>query len=551
MKYFDISTVVNSYQGFQNCMTNKSWGYLALLKGCNNYIHPSVSYEVDMNVVSNFLEGIFNLSSNKRQYRDGRSLFVVFSNVWDNYFIDQGQFSPNIFDIAAWAYRRKAFNDNTTEDDIIKEFTQEFHIPTSVIERCFDTKKKHIIFANALYSEPELKSELSKIGVDTSRDNIDSKKSSSVASPGEISRGPFVQTLYAGLDITEYVLILQSNYDSLYGPLAGNGSEKGVSASYSNSLQQIFYGAPGTGKSHEIKEMTEGKAVVRVTFHPDSDYSTFVGCYKPNMKENVISKNGVETKEEQIVYRFVPQAFTKAYTAAWNTEKEVYLVIEEINRGNCAQIFGDLFQLLDRGNDGRSEYPIDADSDLADHIAKELTYSPRTDFPEGVKEGKKLVLPENLYIWATMNTSDQSLFPIDSAFKRRWDWKYLPIENAGKEWKIMVNNHRYDWYRFLNRINKEVYTLTHSEDKQLGYFFAKAKDGIIDAKTLVNKVYFYLWNDVFKDYDYESQKAFRNPNKNKPIAFKDFFKSGEELDEMMAEQILLNLELDKPEESAE
>ena len=374
MKYFDISTVVNSYQGFQNCMTNKSWGYLALLKGCNNYIHPSVSYEVDMNVVSNFLEGIFNLSSNKRQYRDGRSLFVVFSNVWDNYFIDQGQFSPNIFDIAAWAYRRKAFNDNTTEDDIIKEFTQEFHIPTSVIERCFDTKKKHIIFANALYSEPELKSELSKIGVDTSRDNIDSKKSSSVASPGEISRGPFVQTLYAGLDITEYVLILQSNYDSLYGPLAGNGSEKGVSASYSNSLQQIFYGAPGTGKSHEIKEMTEGKAVVRVTFHPDSDYSTFVGCYKPNMKENVISKNGVETKEEQIVYRFVPQAFTKAYTAAWNTEKEVYLVIEEINRGNCAQIFGDLFQLLDRGNDGRSEYPIDADSDLADHIAKELTY---------------------------------------------------------------------------------------------------------------------------------------------------------------------------------
>lgn len=312
------------------------------------------------------------------------------------------------------------------------------------------------------------------------------------------------------------------------------------------SFQQIFYGAPGTGKSNTIKRDVDDKHKTnyRVTFHPDSDYSTFVGCYKPAMKENIISKNGVESKEEQIVYRFVPQAFTKAYTAAWNTEDEVYLIIEEINRGNCAQIFGDLFQLLDRRN-GVSEYPVDADSDLADYIRKNLKNSSRTDFPEGVKEGKKLVLPSNLFIWATMNTSDQSLFPIDSAFKRRWDWKYLPIEDAEKGWKIKVNGNEYDWYKFLEAINKEVLGLTHSEDKQLGYFFAKAKDGIVDAETLVNKVYFYLWTDVFKDYDYESQKAFRKPNSNEPIAFKDFFKKGQELDEIMAEQVLINLGLEK------
>ena len=313
--------------------------------------------------------------------------------------------------------------------------------------------------------------------------------------------------------------------------------------------QQIFYGAPGTGKSHEITLLTEGDEVIRTTFHPDSDYSTFVGAYKPTMKENVISKNGVETKEEQIVYRFVPQAFTKAYTAAWNTTEVVFLIIEEINRGNCAQIFGDLFQLLDR-KDGLSEYPVDADSDLADHIRKELTLSPRIDFPEGVKEGKKLVLPSNLFIWATMNTSDQSLFPIDSAFKRRWDWKYMPIENEGKNWKIIVNQHEYDWWDFLVAINKEVFDLTHSEDKQLGYFFAKAKDNTIDAETLVNKVYFYLWTDVFKDYDYESQKAFRKPNSNEPIAFKDFFEKGK-VNEVMAEQVLINLELNKPKDNAE
>ena len=147
-----------------------------------------------------------------------------------------------------------------------------------------------------------------------------------------------------------------------------------VSKKDSNELlQQIFYGAPGTGKSNTIKRVVDDqhKTNFRVTFHPDSDYSTFVGCYKPTMKVNTISKNGVETQEEQIVYRFVPQAFTKAYTAAWNTEDDVYLIIEEINRGNCAQIFGDLFQLLDR-KDGVSEYPVDADTDLADYIRKEL-----------------------------------------------------------------------------------------------------------------------------------------------------------------------------------
>lgn len=328
-------------------------------------------------------------------------------------------------------------------------------------------------------------------------------------------------------------------------------------------LQQIFYGAPGTGKSKTIKDTTEDAEkdgrVFRTTFHPDSDYSTFVGCYKPTMKEvpktTLIGTKVVEVEngmpEEKIVYRFVPQTFTNAYVKAWNTIENVYLIIEEINRGNCAQIFGDLFQLLDRGDDGKSEYPIDADTDLGNYIAKELKSSTRTDLPDVVKDGKKLILPSNLYIWATMNTSDQSLFPIDSAFKRRWDWKYLPIEDAEKGWQIRINGHEYDWYKFLEAINKEVFDLTHSEDKQLGYFFAKAKNNKIDAETLVNKVYFYLWTDVFKDYDYESLKAFRKPNSNDSISFKDFFKKGQELDEVMAEQVLVNLSLNKPEETTE
>lgn len=262
-------------------------------------------------------------------------------------------------------------------------------------------------------------------------------------------------------------------------------------------LQQIYYGAPSTGKSHTINEITSRQPkenVFRTSFHPDSDYSTFVGCYKPTMKENIISKNGIESKEGQIIYAFTPQAFTRAYVRTWkNMGQPVFLIIEEINRGNCAKIFGDLFQLLDRGDDGYSCYPIDADKDLRQHLESKLD-----EESKGIKNGK-LSLPPNLHIWATMNTSDQSLFPIDSAFKRRWLWKYVPITNANEGYKIAVGEKRYDWWEFIEKVNEKIYNINKSEDKKLGYFFAKATDKIIDTEQFVSKVVFYLWNDVFKD----------------------------------------------------
>lgn len=216
MKYFDLETVVNSYRGFQDCMTNKSWGYLAMLKGCGNSVRPLRSYEVELDKVSNFLENIFNLSQNKKEYNSGRSLYVVFSNKWDKYFHDQGKYTPNIYDVAIWAYRRQSFPDDVTMEDVLQKFASEFNIPLNIIEYSFSTTSKDLKFSDSLYSETNLKSALSKIGVDVSKDNIDSKKGGVVASPGEISRGPFVQTLYAGLEITDYVIILQSNYTSLY-----------------------------------------------------------------------------------------------------------------------------------------------------------------------------------------------------------------------------------------------------------------------------------------------------------------------------------------------
>ena len=298
-------------------------------------------------------------------------------------------------------------------------------------------------------------------------------------------------------------------------------------------LQQIFYGAPGTGKSHTVKTETEAweerGRVVRTTFHPDSDYSTFVGAYKPTTESvqrydiynKPMTRDGEPVMEQIITYEFVGQAFLQAYIDAWkNREEPEFLIIEEINRGNCAQIFGDLFQLLDRGDDGYSEYAIKADKDLQKHLSKAFKEVEIEDFPN-VKAGKELLLPNNLYIRATMNTSDQSLFPIDSAFKRRWDWKYRPISNAQLGWKIEADGMLYDWWEFLERINREIGATTNSEDKKLGYFFCKAKEGRISAETFVGKVVFYLWNDVFKDY--ELSNSFFDDGEGGKLTFDKFY----------------------------
>ncbi len=374
-------------------------------------------------------------------------------------------------------------------------------------------------------------------------------------------------------------------------------NEKIVNGSVLSSnepLQQIFYGAPGTGKSHKVKEITDlYKDTIRTTFHPDSDYSTFVGAYKPimgtrdryglNQKETVRLKdeNGKALTEEVITYNFVPQAFIKAYLNAWKlmdeanksdkVPKPIYLVIEEINRGNCAQIFGDLFQLLDRSRNGFSSYAIVPDSDIQKFIKEDselgfgngITVLDVLDdngktiaTGEEIRNGNKLVLPCNLYIWGTMNTSDQSLFPIDSAFKRRWAWKYVKIKDAKKNWKIEADDNSYDWYEFIQSINEVINNMTSSADKQLGYFFCKASQKanetdteptIITAETFVGKVLFYLWNDVFKEYGFDNSELFKFTKDNDgksvqaDLTFPDFYNDDNKVNVGIMSQFIDNV----------
>lgn len=280
----------------------------------------------------------------------------------------------------------------------------------------------------------------------------------------------------------------------------------------------IYYGAPGTGKSYKVDQIIKDldkNFYERITFHPEYDNASFIGGYKPKSDKD-------EEGKDVIKYEFVPQAFANIYKRAWlDLENQYYLVIEEINRGNCAEIFGELFQLLDRN----SGYTVAPSNELFKHLVEKFG----DENHEGIAKG--LQLPPNLAILATMNTSDQSLFPMDSAFKRRWDWEYVPIcykekyekednESEGKENKSfnfeidLGNGSKYRWIDFIKIINK---THIASEpnlgmDKCIGNYFVKAEKGdsssqnseewiTISLKQFINKVVFYLWNDVFKDED--------------------------------------------------
>lgn len=376
-------------------------------------------------------------------------------------------------------------------------------------------------------------------------------------------------------------------------------------------LQIIYFGAPGSGKSHKVAEDLAGigrENIFRTTFHPDYDYASFVGCYKPIVSspsrqdlsfeelksriqeeaaknpENTIGKfsikyyrsiqklpatpqreelraeiqkckqrdndgktqyaymnqaialgeylekEGLWRDDSTITYAFTPQVFTNAYVRAWEHPNEkVYLVIEEINRGNCAQIFGDLFQLLDRKEDGTSCYPIRADKDLADYLQHVLN----GDAKRGI-EGGNLCLPPNLHIIATMNTSDQSLFPMDSAFKRRWDWEYIPIDYSDEvksgQFVITINDKNYKWVTFLKAVNRHIRDLTHSEDKQMGNFFVKNS---IEKEAFKSKVMAYLWHEVCKD-EYGTQgnffRSYEEEKKDvKEFSFNELYEKDDDL----------------------
>lgn len=567
MKYLSINTVLQSFEGCRNKTQNKFWGMVCIIKAIGERIIPATKYSFSVEKVQTYLEELFRLEDVKKTYSNSNMWSVVFSTYWID-FVPEQMFSskPNIYDVAAWFYRRTAFEDETTPEQIVGGFMDLLNISKEDSEKWFSFQAVSYSFETQLYSDSNLMdSILKKLSLSNSSNKTLSFEDQTFikSNPGSLGQAPFVQTLYANQGLQKCLILTQFDFQDFY-PMTNNIKTIPThNITTDLPLQQIFYGAPGTGKSYEIKKLTKGESVIRTTFHPDSDYSTFVGCYKPTMDEMdtqvvpVVVKSGISLqepgtyKEKRITYKFVMQAFLKAYLGAWKKWADAgddgvapqFLVIEEINRGNCAQIFGDLFQLLDRSDNNFSEYPIEADTDLQQEIerafkehkdyklnkaidaegaVKDYISNYDSTLSEDIQSGRILLLPPNLYIWATMNTSDQSLFPIDSAFKRRWEWKYIKIawpykKNEDGSFKTDEYGEKvhfnysieggHDWWAFLQQINAIIDKMTNSADKQLGYFFAKTKDDVISYETFVSKVCFYLWNDIFKTYALDEQQG--------------------------------------------
>ena len=550
MFYIAENRAIEAFQAIRGNLENKFFGLLGILKCIDTLVvDTNRTYKIVDGELSRFLDNVFYMDEYTGNYGSSE-MYVKFSKMWIDYVHEKflGKHSVNLYDVIAFIYKSKCYNQPPTLNQLKLEFCREFHITVDVLNLWFDCSPKEIQYDERTYLFDGIKKTLSLSGASMSMD----KPFFVAARAGELSRAPFLQTLYAGRDSIKCLLMLKENIDDYY-PQNNLKTSKKLEMTNIKNLQQIFFGAPGTGKSYEINELTNGGSVIRTTFHPDSDYSTFVGAYKPVMEETpVYGAQGVEVaKEKRITYSYVKQAFLKAYLGAWQkyakggeTAEPQFLVIEEINRGNCAQIFGDLFQLLDRSDNGFSTYPIEADSDLQNEIKKAFAEGGEYAIEKGldvddamdgytsnygetlsddIKNGRVLLLPNNFYIWATMNTSDQSLFPIDSAFKRRWDWRYVKITDAGKAWKIKCGTEYCDWWTFVEEINKKIAKETSSDDKKLGYFFCKAKDGVITADKFVSKVLFYLWNDVFKDGDISLFKVSDDPEAE--ICFDAFYDS--------------------------
>lgn len=487
MKYFSLDTVISSFEDNASKTTDGFWGIMAILKSIDSKVNACTQYDINCQKVANILEQWFSVRQEYKNYNTTATWYVVFSAMW----IEQLSMflkspAPNIYNVIAWMYQDYEFENAPSDSELLALFCKDTSIEFNNLNNLFDMSTRTLTFSDTKFTQSEklekLTNRFGAIGINNS---IKCNGSYIVAEAGAFQRAPFTQTLYASTENYK-CLMITSAAPNVYYP-----ANFIVSKNSSNSTeprQVIYFGAPGTGKSHEVNKIVKDKRHIRTTFHPDTDYSSFVGCYKPTMK------NG------KIEYAFRGQAFVNAYISSWsNTTSPFYLVIEEINRGNCAQIFGDIFQLLDRDLSGASTYEIVPDTDLKAYIAENLTDV--EGIPDDIKNGDKMCLPSNLFIYATMNTSDQSLFPIDSAFKRRWDMRYTAIKPGEEEHVLAVNGFNYKWSSFIAKVNAKIWDLTKSEDKQLGYWFIKPNEkNILDWKLFVSKVIFYIWNDVVKDY---------------------------------------------------
>lgn len=311
----------------------------------------------------------------------------------------------------------------------------------------------------------------------------------------------FFKYLNDNNDLINYVMLLRNNDEDdkkLIDSIVGSPKPNFFAKYYEETVEEfiidpnlkginkIYFGAPGTGKSKHVNDIYYNQFAKRVTFHPEYTYNDFIGYIRPVVREG-----------GNLTYKFIPGIFTEILVEALENPTNMYsLIIEELNRANTAAVFGDIFQLLDRKSNGVSEYRVN-NTEIYGYIKEKLKENYKI-------ENGSIYIPNNLNIIATMNTADQNVFVMDTAFKRRWEFEYLPVkfEDDHPFKNDIISKLNIKWENFVNTINhfmmsRENSSLMISEDKQIGQYFVKSEE-LNDCNKFGYKVLLYLWDDVFK-----------------------------------------------------
>ena len=532
MYSFSAETIFNAFKNLTGA-DNKIGGLFCILKNIGKDIKSSAVYQIPVDKVKASLNEVFDFD--KASYEKNDSWFIVFSKNWEKRFFDSVvKQKIDLLSCAVFFLRRCSFEDEISNDEIIELFLENFNLK-NYKDLFFVNNNQLNIEYTKTDNELNQKEFYNKCKFDLTKKAFKFNFESVAASSTEFSRGAQIQPLYSGKDTQTCFLIGSINWSNCYDfssrceTLSANSiisENEQIATPHTSPIQKIFYGVPGCGKSHKISEMLEDKnifditseenQIVRTVFHPDYTNADFVGQILP------------EVKGEKIEYNFKAGPFTEILAKALiNPENQYVLIIEEINRGNSAAIFGEIFQLLDRlegektstigGNKygkGWSEYFFM--NDLINEYVRKIA-SPSDNVETSVQingitftENTGIRLPPNLSLLATMNTSDQNVFTLDNAFQRRWDMEYISNKyeesKANDKQKAQYNSKigetAISWGKFRDAINKEISnpenSFANAEDKQLGLFFIKAENNVINESDFSNKVLKYLWNDIFK-----------------------------------------------------
>ena len=422
MKYFSLETVANAYASFQGAMTNKSWGILSILKQLSEIVKPGVTYSVNCCSLSKFLEYLFCLSNTPKIYQDnGNYRYVKFSTQWLELFTSQGNKKPNIYDIIVWAYRKESFPEDFTHNDLLQKFIKDFNFTMEDINNIFETEIRKIEYNSFIYSENDLLNELGLKG-----DNINAENGSVAASPGELSRGPFIQPLYAGQDTMNYILISKKNFDELY-PTYVNAIASKSNKDISNSLHNIYRpyitaikskpflllaGISGTGKSRIVRELARACWEKESEEYKAQKPANFEMIQvKPNWHDSSELLGYVSRVSGEPVY--VAGDFLKFMVKAiQNPDIPHFLCLDEMNLAPVEQYFAEYLSVIESRKSKDGEIVTDPiidyeDTDAYTSLIEQLFYDDETRNEYRTKEnGKRLTIPQNLIVVGTVNMDE-------------------------------------------------------------------------------------------------------------------------------------------------